>query len=233
MADLDRSTLSAAVPDFAAAAEHYHSGRFEEAAAGFEAYATSTPGDVAGWYNAGNARFQLGEYGRATAAWLSALRRAPRHDAPRHNLAVAGARPALVDAIRPAVPLNERERLLLSAFAWYLAAAALGLFMWRRRGWSMFAGACAVLVAALVWAPALRAPDGRVAVVVSTSPMSLRAEPARHGGSIGTLREGEGVLVRDARDSWLRVGRLAGGGEEAEANEGWLPREAVLTVAAD
>lgn len=231
-ADLDRSTLSATVPDFAAAAENYHAGRYEEAVAGFEAYAASTPGDPAGWYNAGNARFQLGEYGRATAAWLSALRRAPRHDAPRHNLAVAGARPALVDAVRPAIPLNLRERLLLSAFAWFLAAAAIILYMWTRRGWSIFAGACAVLVAIAVWAPELRAPDVPVAVVVSTAPVNLRAEPARHGGSIGTMREGEGVLVRDVRDTWLRV-RLLAGAADAEADEGWLPREAVLTVADD
>src|SRR5690606_543209 len=109
---------------FFAGVQQYERGEHDAAAVSFSEYVRTRPGDENGWYNLGLAAYRAGDPGRATAAWLRALRIAPRDTDVRHNLRAADAAAALA-RVQPIDWLNARERALGAVAGWWLMMLAL------------------------------------------------------------------------------------------------------------
>ncbi len=80
--------LTFAQSDFEIANAAYADGRYEEAAAGYEALLAETP-DATLYYNLGNARFKQGELAQAILNYERALRLRPNYADAKYNLAFA------------------------------------------------------------------------------------------------------------------------------------------------
>ncbi|MEJ2325441.1 MAG: tetratricopeptide repeat protein, partial [Chromatiaceae bacterium] len=68
----------------------YRAGRYQEAANAFSRAVQQDKTEDAG-YNLGNARFQLGDFAGAVAAYEDVLNKDPQHTDAQHNLAIARA----------------------------------------------------------------------------------------------------------------------------------------------
>ncbi|MDE2141139.1 MAG: tetratricopeptide repeat protein [Elusimicrobia bacterium] len=217
----------------AAARQAYDAGRYEEAAADYEALAAAAPRDAARQYNLGDALFKAGHLGRATASFERAFALDPRDGDIRANLAFAlrragedftppGAPPALFWAF---TALSERELAglhWLAAWAALLLAAAGLVFRSRRAPLTTAAGAAAVawLTFGLWWA-ALRAalPPGQGVIVSARA--EIRHGPGDNFGVAFTAPEGRRVRVLSASGPWLEIGVLK------EGARGWIEASSV------
>lgn len=224
--------LSLAVPGRATAAErgdyyrgigYYRQGDFAAAARQFAGYVEDQPGDAHGWYNLGNAYHHVGEHGPAAWAWLRALRLAPRDEATRHNLRVAGVEHRLIRRTLPPLPLSTEETLLLAGLAWLFCAFGVAAFvLHRRRSLGLLAGAGLLLVLALLGGWAAPRLQGRVGVVLPGR-TQLRAAPDVRAEELRALEGGAGLLLLQRRGEWIRARTL-------EGEEGWIEAGQVGTL---
>ena len=91
----------------------YRAGRHVEAADAFALeQRTEVAADAA--YNLGNARFQVGDFAAAAAAYEQVLSHNPGHDDARHNLSLARAVLARLDQEKFAREKREREEAALN-----------------------------------------------------------------------------------------------------------------------
>ncbi len=219
----------------------YAAGALSRAAAAYEAALAAAPRDPALWYNLGASRYRLGEDGAAAAAWLTALRLAPRNGTVRRALLLTPP-PDQVSAGRRSVPpLSGAEMMLVALLAW---GAAWGLIAWRaaapaveqvparrrpqRAARTGRRGARIVIVLLLLAVLASAAAFGTwswnrrpLALVATDTP--LRMAPHGRAAAVRPLAAGTAVLVEREIPGWALV---RGGGEE----RGWLPATAVATV---
>ncbi len=215
------AAAAAPAPDaaFGRGIERYDAGAYRASAAEFGAWVRRHPRDAAAWYDLGNAWYRQGRRGRAVWAWLRALELAPRSQDARRNLAVAGVDPAVVSAALPAVPLSQRELLLLASLGWLVGGCALAAFVLRGRRALLGGGAAALVLAAAALAVlglARIRPDTRV--VLEGAP--LRVAPDIRSERRGALGAGAAVRAVESRDGWVRV--RAGAGVE-----GWMESPAL------
>lgn len=218
----------------------YAAGALRRASAGFEAALASSPRDPALWYNLGASRYRLGEDGSAAAAWLTALRLAPREGTVRRALLLTPS-PDQVSAGRRSVPpLSATEMLLLGMVAWCLAWLVVG---WRaagppattvpgrQRGKAQARGRRGARLAVLLMLGAVLASaaaftiwswNRRPLALVATDAM-MRLAPHGRAGEARAMPSGTAVLVERELPGWVLV-RV--GGEE----RGWLPADAVAAV---
>ncbi len=190
-------------------------------------------------YDLGNARFRLGEYGRAIAAYRRAEVLLPRHGATRRNLALArenapgggpgaGPHPAAAAFFfwHYALSLSEVEGLATFFFLALIAALSVRLFVknpWRKR---LRTAAIALGVLAGVFclsSAAKLSSRSRPWAVVTAEVVPVRSEPAGRAIELFPLREGAEVRV---------IGRAGEGGEwtRIEAGRdrrGWVETRAV------
>jgi tetratricopeptide (TPR) repeat protein len=192
----------------------FDAGRYGEAAGRFHEHVRTSPGDAAGWYNLGTARYRAGQHGHAVHAWLRAARLDPRDGDTRHNLRAAATAPELVRRATPPVPLRVQEMLLLASLAWF--AAGMAAVWWTvRRGIAPGATAMIALVlalglAALAW-HSTRGAD----TLVMLEPAPLRAGPNLYAEPLAVLEPGTGLVPVDTRGDWVRARTLGG-------QEGWV-----------
>jgi hypothetical protein len=203
---------------FATAVQHYERGEFAAAANAFHVYARAVPYDAAGWYDLGLAAHRAGDPGRATWAWLRALRIAPRDRDTRHNLRAIDAGAAIARA-QPIDWLNGSERALAAAVGWWLLLLALAFMTLRARvRWSTAApGALLLLLAGMggtaeAARPTLITPLGQGT--------RLYAAPTTRDAALGDLDAGSVARLVERRGGWLRVRT----GQDTEA---WVERDAV------
>lgn len=225
---------SAAPAPAADARALYDAGRFEDAAAGYEALAAASPRDAARRYDLGNALFKAGHLGRAVASYERAFALDPRDADIRFNLAFAlrrageeftppGAPPALFWIF---TALSERELAglhWLAAWAALLLAAAGLLGSAKRREalapWA--AGAAAAWLFFGLWWAGLRSvlPPDRGIIVAPRA--ELRHGPGTTFGVAFTAPEGRRVRVLGASGGWLEIGVLK------EGARGWIDASSV------
>jgi hypothetical protein len=195
----------------------YAAGALSRAEVGFERAIGLSPGDPAVWYGLGAARYRQGEDGAAAAAWLTALRLAPRNATIRRALLLTPPPDQSSASRRSVPPFTASEALLLAGLCW---VAGWALFLVQERRVRRFAPVALVLglvlgaVSAATWWWDHRA----VALAISDTP--LRSSPHGRAAMIRTLPSGSAVVVEREQQGWVLV---RGAGKEL----GWLPRAAI------
>jgi hypothetical protein len=187
-------------------------------------------------YDLGNARFRLGETGRAIAAYRRAERLLPRHRPTRANLAYArdlapgggpGREPHPAAAAfffwHYAMSLAEAEAMaavVFLAFIGLLAARAFAGDRLRRRlaTPAVAAGVLFAVFALSSLAKLADSPESEGVIVAAEA--RVRSEPSGRAVDLFTLREGAEVRVTRRSGEWTRV--TAGADRR-----GWLESRAI------
>lgn len=196
----------------------YEAKAYRAAADSFLARVTAHPGVAADWYDLGDAFYQLGQDGRARAAWVRALRLSPRDGTIRRAMALAPADPltATMTWVAPATPT---ELLAVAVGAWLLGWALLAFRRPRARY-----GLLLVLLGSAFgltgWR--LRARYQRPVGIALEDGVPLRAAPYGSAGAQHTVPLGAAVFVEGSDGAWLLVVR---GGER-----GWVLRGEVARL---
>ncbi len=197
----------------------YSAGSLRAAADGFARRARAEPTVVAHWYDLGAAEYRRGADARATAAWLRAVRLAPRSRSVRRALELVPAADDESERREWTAPVTPEELALAAAGCWVIGCA----FLARRR--ALRARVIASLGAALVLggaAFALRDWYARpLAVMTVSSP--LRLSPHGRAPEVGPLAAAAAVRpLRSDRGWWLVLG--------PDGREGWVPAGALAVI---
>jgi len=227
------SMLTFAQSDFDLANAAYADGRYEEAAAGYEALLAESPNATL-YYNLGNARFKQGELAQAILNYERALRLNPNHKDAKYNLAFAQSRitdniveqdfflSVWVRAVRNT--LSEHTWWILSIGLFLAALIGLSLFLLGRETWlrkTAFHIAWIALLFSLTSglnATSLHQRDTlRNEAIITQGVVNAKSSPDRSGTDLFTLHEGTKVTIRETLGEWanIRVGN----------NEGWIKQQ--------
>lgn len=219
--------------DFDIANIAYADGRYEEAAAGYEALLAESPNATL-YYNLGNARFKQGELAQAILNYERALRLNPNHKDAKYNLAFAQSRitdniveqdfflSVWVRAVRNS--LSEQTWWILSISLFILALIGISLFLLGRETWlrkTAFHIAWIALLFSLTSglnAGSLHQRDTlRSEAIITQGVVNAKSSPDRSGTDLFTLHEGTKVDIRETLGEWanIRVGN----------NEGWIKQQ--------
>jgi tetratricopeptide (TPR) repeat protein len=222
--------LTFAQSDFEIANAAYADGRFEEAAAGYEALLAETPNATL-YYNLGNARFKQGELAQAILNYERALRLRPNYADAKYNLAFAQNKITdnieeqdfflltWVRAVRNC--LSEHTWTILSICLFILSLAGILLFLLSREVWlrkTAFHVAWVALLFSLIAglnAGSLHNRDTlRNEAIITQGVVNAKSSPDRSGTDLFTVHEGTKVTIRETLGEWanVRVGQ----------NEGWI-----------
>ncbi len=208
----------------------YAEGKYEEAAAGYEALLAEQP-DATLYYNLGNARFKQGELGLAILNYERALRLKPNYKDAQYNLAFAQSK--ITDnipeqeffllewtrAVRN--QLRESTWLICSIVLFIIALTGLLLFLLGRELWlrkTAFHAAWIALLFSLVTglnAFSLHQRDTlRNEAVIMQGIVNAKSSPDRSGTDLFSLHEGTKVTIKETLGEWcnIRIGN----------NEGWI-----------
>ncbi len=215
----------------------YEEGDYRRAAALYLRLVDAGHGSGELYYNLGNAYLRGGELGRAIAAYRQSLRRLPRDEDVRANLAFA--RRSAKDAIQPPEPTPVAATLLfwhygLSPGELAAAAAVLNVLFWgllalrlfRRDSEALRWAPILVLVPLVAVAASLVARGAFPATVAVIVPQEIdaRTGPAESEVVRFRLHAGTEVRVEDRRDGWLRIALPDG-------QQGWIARDHAEEVA--
>ena len=227
------SALTFAQSDFDLANAAYADGRYEEAAAGYEALLAEGPNATL-YYNLGNARFKQGELAQAILNYERALRLEPNHKDAQYNLKFAQSR--ITDNIveqdfflsswARVIRNNLRERtwLGLSIGLFLLGLIGILLFLLGREAWlrkTAFHTAWLALLFSLITglnAYSLHQRDTlRNEAIITQGVVNAKSSPDRSGTDLFTVHEGTKVTIRETLGEWcnIRVGN----------NEGWIKQQ--------
>lgn len=178
-----------------------------------------TPGDrsATAWYNLGAMRWMAHHDAGAAAAWLEALRLAPRNPTVRRGWSELALRHQQARDWEPMLPVTPAELIVAGVGLWCLAMLVLA---WPRR--RVAAGMAMVGALIVTVGMAVRATrQGVEAVTVATAP--LRAAPHGVAETTGTVDGVVLVQVEDTDGAWVRV-------RDPRGRQGWLPAAAVVMV---
>ena len=227
------SVLTFAQSDFDLANAAYADGRYEEAAAGYEAL-LAEEANATLYYNLGNACFKQGELAQAILNYERALRLEPNHKDARYNLKFAQSRitdniveqdfflSSWARAIRNS--LRERTWLILSISLFILGLVGILLFLLGREAWlrkAAFHTAWIALLFSLITglnAYSLHQRDTlRNEAIITQGVVNAKSSPDRSGTDLFTIHEGTKVTIREILGEWcnIRVGN----------NEGWIKQQ--------
>jgi tetratricopeptide (TPR) repeat protein len=225
--------LTFAQSNFDLANAAYADGRYEEAAAGYEALLAEGPNATL-YYNLGNARFKQGELAQAILNYERALRLEPNHKDAQYNLKFAQSR--ITDNIveqdfflsswARVIRNNLRERtwLGLSIGLFLLGLIGILLFLLGREAWlrkTAFHTAWLALLFSLITglnAYSLHQRDTlRNEAIITQGVVNAKSSPDRSGTDLFTVHEGTKVTIRETLGEWcnIRVGN----------NEGWIKQQ--------
>ncbi len=198
----------------------YAAGALSRAEQGFHEEIAKSPRDPALWYGLGAARYRQGDDGGAAAAWITALRLAPRDGTIRRALLLTPPPDQASAARRSVPPFTAAELLLVAGLCWL---AGWALLLASQRKVRRFAPVLLVLgVVVGASAGATYWWDRRpIALAVEDTP--LRASPHGRATMIRMLPSGSAVFVEREQPGWVLV---QGAGKEL----GWLPRSAIAAA---
>ena len=224
------SAFTFAQDAFDAANAAYADGRYEEAAAGYEALLVEGPNATL-YYNLGNARFKQGELAQAILNYERALRLEPNNKDAQYNLAFAQSKITdniveqdfFLSAWARAIRNNLRERtwLIFSISLFILALVGILLFLLGREPWlrkSAFHVAWIALLFSLIAglnAYSLHQRDTlRNEAIITQGVVNAKSSPDRSGTDLFTVHEGTKVLIRETIGDWSNV--------SVGQNVGWI-----------
>ena len=208
----------------------YADGRYEEAAAGYEALLAEGPNATL-YYNLGNARFKQGELAQAILNYERALRLEPNHKDAQYNLKFAQSKitdniveqdfflSAWARTVRNS--LREQTWLVLSICLFILGLIGILLFLLGREPWlrkTAFHVAWLAILFSLIAglnATSLHQRDTlRNEAIITQGVVNAKSSPDRSGTDLFTVHEGTKVTIRETIGEWsnVRVGQ----------NEGWI-----------
>jgi len=219
--------------DFDLANAAYADGRYEEAAAGYEALLAEGPNATL-YYNLGNACFKQGELAQAILNYERALRLEPNHKDAQYNLKFAQSRITdniveqdfFLSAWTRAIRNNLRERtwLVISIVLFIMGLTGILLFLLGREAWlrkTAFHTAWLALLFSLITglnAASLHQRDTlRNEAIITQGVVNAKSSPDRSGTDLFTVHEGTKVVIRETIGEWcnIRVGN----------NEGWIKQQ--------
>ena len=224
------SAVLFAQSDFDAANSAYADGRYDEAAAMYEALLAETPSAQI-YYNLGNARFKQGELAQSILNYERALRLKPHYPDAQYNLAFAQSKitdnieehdfflSAWARTVRNS--LSERTWIILSVSLFILALVGILLFLLGREPWlrkTAFHIAWVALLFSLVTglnAGSLHQRDTlRNEAIITQGIVNAKSSPDRSGTDLFTVHEGTKVTIRETLGDWCNV--------RVGSNEGWI-----------
>lgn len=197
----------------------YDAGHYAAAAALYRQDAMNFPASARRWYAVGAAAWAAGQDASASAAWLTALRLAPRSEDVRQAWGQVSRFSADLQRAGRIPPVTPAELGLGAAVIWSLACLAFGL---RRPRAALAIGLVAVATAAGATALAgiERQPLGVLARAVQ-----LRDAPHGLAEEIGRAQELGVVKVVERRSAWRLI-------ETRQQVRGWVPATAIVEVRA-
>ena len=211
----------------------YAEGRYEEAAASYQALIDESP-DAVLYYNLGNAQFKQGELAQAILNYERALRLKPNYKDAQYNLQFAQSK--ITDNIVEQDfflsiwariirnQLRESTWLILSICLFIFGLIGILLFLLGRDSWlrkTAFHIAWIALLFSLIAglnAASLHQRDTlRNEAVITQGVVNAKSSPDRSGTDLFTLHEGTKVTIRETLGEWcnIRVGN----------NEGWIKQQ--------
>ncbi len=208
----------------------YADGRYEDAAAGYEALLAEAP-DATLYYNLGNARYKQGELAQAILNYERALRLRPSYKDAQYNLKFAQSKitdniveqdfflSAWARAVRNS--LKESTWFILSIGLFILGLTGILVFLLSREIWlrkTAFHIAWIALLFSLIAglnAGSLHNRDTlRNEAIITQGVVNAKSSPDRSGTDLFTLHEGTKVTIREALGDWVNV--------RVGSNEGWI-----------
>ncbi len=218
---------------FAKANQAYSAGRYDEAAAGYQALVDSGHWNANLFYNLGNAQYRLGNFGQAILNYERALALEPRHPEAEANLRLARDEGRALELRRDPV---ERYAGVVTIKQWAIAAAAgfwIALFvaahlvLSRRRS----AGRIALMAAGLVLGGVSifaiirleNGTTGRALAIVTGQNVAARIATADSAQTVLALPAGSAIKVESERGDWLYAAL-------PNDQHGWIPASAVERV---
>ena len=211
----------------------YADGRYDEAAAMYQALIDEAP-DAVLYYNLGNARFKQGELAQAILNYERALRLKPNYKDAQYNLKFAQSRITdnieeqdfFLSAWARMIRNNLRERtwLILSICLFIIGLIGILLFLLARETWirkTAFHIAWLALLFSLITglnAASLHNRDTlRNEAVITQGVVNAKSSPDRSGTDLFTVHEGTKVTIKETLGEWanIRVGN----------NEGWIKQQ--------
>ena len=218
---------------FAKANQAYSEGRYDEAAAGYQALVGSGNWNANVFYNLGNAYYRLGKFGPAIVNYERALALEPRHPEADANLRLARDEARALELRKDPI---ERYTGMVTIKQWAIAAAAgfwIALFvaahlvLSRRRSAGRIALGAAGLVLSGVSVFAIATLEdgtsGRALAIVTGHNVSARIATADSAQTVLALPAGSTIKVLSERGDWLYAAL-------PNDQRGWIPASAVERV---
>ena len=186
----------------------YQAGALRAAADSFAARAAADTLNPAHWYDLGATLYRSGADGKAVAAWVVALRLAPRNSVIRSARALLPPADAVTENLLAVGPVTPGEFALLAAACWIACWGVL--LVTRRRAVAAVLGVLAIAAAAggLVE----RHRRGRAVALIVSPATPVRAAPYGTASASIVLAPGVAVLVEGDFNGgqWLLVRRPDG-----------------------
>jgi tetratricopeptide (TPR) repeat protein len=193
--------------------QEYAAGHFREAADLYQGLVQSGQTSAAIFYNIGNARFRMGEFGQAILNYERALALDQQHPEAAANLRLARDKARALELKRnpleswAAYATTTQYTIALAVAAWIAVFAIAGMiFSQRRSGLRAAVLVLAVLVAAAA-AAGLYAREtgasGRELAIVTAKGTDARLATADNAGTVLTLPPGSEIKILSTRGDWI------------------------------
>ena len=218
---------------FAKANQAYSEGRFQEAVDGYESFVKSGRWNANLFYNLGNARFRLGDFGKAILNYERALALDPHHPEASANLRLARDEARALELRKSGMErymamATPTQYAMAAAIAfWFVLFGVTRLFFARRRSAGRLAmiafaaGLCALSGFALYTLE--NGAQGRAIAIVTGKDVEARLATADNASSILALPPGSEIKVLSERGDWIYAAL-------PNDQRGWIPAKAVERV---
>jgi hypothetical protein len=186
----------------------YQAGALRAAADSFAARAAADTLDAAHWYDLGATLYRSGSDGKAVAAWVMALRLAPRNSVIRHAWSLLPPGDGVTEDLLSVGPVTPGEFAVVAAVFWIACWGVL--LLTRRRAVAAVLGVLAI--AAATGGQVERQRRARPVAVIVSPATPVRAAPYGTASASTVLAPGVAVIVDGDFNGgqWLRIRRPDG-----------------------